>query len=276
MGDHRAEDARPDDSVGDPVRVAVVYPDLLGTYGDSGNATVLAQRLRWRGQGADVVTVLAGEAVPDSCDIYVVGGGEDLPQSLAARDLGAGAPGRAGPLWRAVEGGAAVLAVCAGLQILGTSFVGTDGRECDGLGLLDCRTVRGAGRRAVGELVVDPDAADGLPVLTGYENHGGVTAIGPGGRPAGRVRSGVGNGDGTDGAVCGRVYGTYLHGPVLARNPALADLILSWVVGPLAALDDSESDELRRDRLAAAPAEASRSGLPGQGGRRAGRQRAGR
>ncbi len=240
-------------SGGDPVRVAVVYPDLLGTYGDSGNATVLAQRLRWRGHAVDQVTALAGDVVPDSCDIYVVGGGEDLPQGLAARDLGGPRP-----LHRAVASGSVLLAVCAGLQIVGTSFVRPDGVEADGLGLLDCRTIPGRRRRAVGELVVDPDSRDGLPVLTGYENHFGVTTVGTGSRPAGRVRSGVGNGDGTDGAVTGHVYGTYLHGPVLARNPALADLLLSWVVGPLGPLDDAECDELRRERLRAAPGRASR------------------
>ncbi len=234
------------------VRVALVYPDLLGTYGDAGNTMVLAQRLRWRGRGAEVVTVHAGETVPHSCDLYVVGGGEDLPQALAARDLG-----RPGPLHRAVDGGAAVLAVCAGLQILGTSFVGPDGTETDGLGLIDCRTVRGRGPRAVGELVVDPDPASGLPALTGYENHGGVTVLGPAARAAGRVRSGVGNGDGGDGAWVGRLWATYLHGPVLARNPALADRLLAWVVGELEPLDDGEVDALRAERFAAAAGEAA-------------------
>ncbi|MHB1930056.1 MAG: glutamine amidotransferase, partial [Acidimicrobiales bacterium] len=157
------------------VRVAVVYPDLLGTYGDAGNATVLAQRLRRRGRPAEIVTVHAGETVPGSCDLYVLGGGEDQPQALAAAQLG-----RPGPLHRAVDAGAAVLAVCAGLQILGTSFVGPDGVETDGLGLLDCRTVRAGGPRAVGEIVVDPDPASGLPALTGYENHGGATVLGSG------------------------------------------------------------------------------------------------
>jgi lipid II isoglutaminyl synthase (glutamine-hydrolysing) len=231
------------------VGIALVYPDLLGTYGDSGNAVILAQRLRWRGQPAEIVPVLAGDQVPDSCQLYVVGGGEDLPQALAARELRAR---RA--LHRAVDAGAAVLAVCAGLQILGTSFVGPDGVETAGCELLDCRSVQGSGRRAVGELVVEPEGS--LPPLTGYENHAGVTTLGPATRPAGRVVVGVGNGGGTrrDGAVTGRVFGTYLHGPVLARNPALADLLLEWVAGPLAPLEDREADELRVERLRAAHA----------------------
>jgi CobQ-like glutamine amidotransferase family enzyme len=223
----------------------------LGTYGDSGNALILARRLAWRGFDARLVTIQSGDPVPDSCEIYVVGGGEDLPQALAARQLG---PAAGEPLRRAVDRGAAVLAVCAGLQILGTSFVGPDGVEADGLALLDCSTRRGVGPRAVGEMVVEPEPGLGLPVLTGYENHAGATSVGPGSTPLGRVVHGVGNGDGSgmDGVHSGRVLGTYLHGPVLARNPALADHVLSSVVGNLAPLDDSESEELRRERLATA------------------------
>ncbi len=240
---------------GSKVTVALLFPDLLGTYGDSGNAVILAQRLRWRGIDAEVLTVRSGEPVPGSCQIYVVGGGEDLPQAQAARQLGAGQD--SGPLRRAVDSGAVVLAVCAGVQILGRSFVGPDGRQAVGLGLLDCTTRRGSRSRAVGEMVVDPVGALGLPALTGYENHGGVTTLGPGASPLGRVRYGRGNddGSGTDGVWSGRVLGTYLHGPVLARNPALADRLLSWAVGNLEPLDDSECEELRRDRFAAAAVE---------------------
>lgn len=241
------------------VAVALLFPDLLGTYGDSGNAAILAARLRWRGVDAEVLTVRSGQPVPEGCQIYVVGGGEDLPQSQAARQLGAGRDG--GPLRRAVDGGAVVLAVCAGMQILGRSFVGPDGMEMDGIGLLDCTTSPGKGSRMVGEIVVDPDPELGLPVLTGYENHAGATTVGPTSQPVGRVRVGSGNGRGygVDGAHNGRVLGTYLHGPVLARNPALADLLLTWAVGDLDPLDDTECDELRSERLSAV-AEGKRPG----------------
>ena len=231
---------------GSVVRIALVYPDLLGTYGDSGNAVILAQRLRWRGHDAELITVNAGALLPSSCDIYVVGGGEDLPQALAASQLI-----DRGPLNRAADRGAAILAVCAGLQILGHSFVGPDGIERAGLGLLDCRTELGR-RRTIGELVVQPFTDLGLPALTGYENHRGVTLLGPDARPTGSVRTGVGNGDGTDGVVAGRIWATYMHGPVLARNPLLADRVLALVVGPLAPLDDYESEALRAERLRAA------------------------
>jgi len=243
--------ARPGPSA---VRLALLFPELLGTYGDGGNARVLVQRLRWRGVAAEAVTVAVGRPVPDSCDLYLLGGGEDGPQTLAVRDLAAG-----GSLRRAVGAGAAVLAVCAGFQILGQRFAGEGGRPCDGLGLLDCTTIRGGGRRRIGELVVDPATELGLDVLTGYENHGGLTRLGPGTRPLGRVVAGHGNGtgDGTEGAVAGRVIGTYLHGPVLARNPGLADLLLAWVVGELPPLPPDGAwepavDRLRRQRLAAA------------------------
>lgn len=242
-------------SAGSTIGVALLFPDLLGTYGDSGNAVILARRLAWRGWPVEVITVRSGDPVPVGCQLYVVGGGEDLPQALAARQLE--------PLRRAVDGGAAVLAVCAGMQILGSRFLGPDGVESAGIGLLDVTTGRGRGRRSVGELVVDPDPSLRLPPLTGYENHGGATTVGAGARPLGSVRRGVGNGDGTgtDGAWNGRVLGTYLHGPVLARNPALADLLLTWAVGPLEPLPepgDSEALELHRERLAAAGAGARR------------------
>ena len=236
-------------TVAEPVSIALLYPELLGTYGDGGNATVLVERLRWRGIPAEVVDVHAGEPIPGSCQIYVMGGGEDAPQALAARELRT-----ASVLQDAVAGGAAVLAVCAGLQVLGNRFAGEDGKAHDGLGLLDCETHRDDGPRRVGEVVVTPDPSIDLPDLTGYENHGGVTTLGPGARPLGRVVVGHGNdgGDGTEGIVNGRVVGTYLHGPVLARNPALADHLLTSVLGPLAPLDDTEVDALRKERLHAA------------------------
>lgn len=230
------------------VSIVVVHPDLLGTYGDGGNAVVLAQRLRWRGVAAEVLEIASDQAVPASADLYCLGGGEDGPQSQSAAAMAAGTP-----LSRAIQGGAVVLAVCAGYQVVGESFAGSDGQPRAGLGLLDVRAAKGTGLRAVGEVVSDPAPELGLPTLTGYENHGGLTTLGPSARPLAQVRTGVGNGggDGTEGALGTRVVGTYLHGPLLARNPALADLLLSWVVGPLAPLDDAEVEALRRARLAA-------------------------
>jgi CobQ-like glutamine amidotransferase family enzyme len=228
------------------VTIALLYPELLGTYGDGGNAAVLAERLRWRGIEAELVTLGAGATVPTSCDVYLMGGGEDGPQALAARELS-----ESGALHAAVDNGAVVFGTCAGIQVLGHEFANPDGTPHPGLGLLDVRTVRGTGKRAIGELLAEP-LVEGLPTLTGFENHGAVTHLGPGVKPLGRVIHGVGNGggDGSEGAVSGRILATYMHGPALARNPALADLLLSWVVGSdLTPLDDTEVDDLRAERL---------------------------
>lgn len=229
----------------DAVRVALIFPSVLGTYGDGGNASVLAQRLRWRGVAADVIDVGIDEAVPEQADMYVLGGGEDSAQTLAVGKLASGA------LARAVGAGKPLFAVCAGFQILGETFLDGQGDVHAGLGLLDCRTDRLDGPRAVGELLGDATVGD-IGMVTGYENHGGRTVLGPSARPFATVRSGTGNGDaGVDGAVQGSVVATYLHGPALARNPALADALLSRVVGRLESLDDNEENELRRERIAA-------------------------
>jgi len=224
------------------VRIALVFPALLGTYGDGGNASVLTQRLRWRGQDAEVVDVDVDAPLPAQADMYVLGGGEDTAQTLAVSRLADGV------LAAAASAGKPVFAVCAGFQILGETFLDGRGDVHAGLGLIDCRTDRLDGPRAVGELLV----SSSVGLLTGYENHGGRTVLGPAARPLGTVDAGVGNGDaGVDGAVQGSVVATYLHGPALARNPALADHLLQKVVGDLAPIDDREEDELRRERLSA-------------------------
>jgi lipid II isoglutaminyl synthase (glutamine-hydrolysing) len=233
------------------IRLVWVYPDLLSTYGDRGNLLVLARRARLRGIQVESVEVNANEPVPRQGDIYLLGGGEDLPQILAARRLRAD-----GGLVAAAGSGAVILAVCAGYQLIGTEFGGVEGEPVPGLGIMDIRSGRGE-RRAVGEIIADVDPALGVPRLTGFENHQGVTRLGAGARPLAQVRLGVGNGDGTEGAYAGRALGTYLHGPALVRNPGLADLLLSWAAGPLEPLDGSDEEwarRLREERLATLPA----------------------
>lgn len=226
------------------VHIGLILPDVLGTYGDSGNATVLCKRLEWRGIPAMVVPVRISEPTPTSLDLYVLGGGEDDAQALAADYL------REDPgIQRAAERGAVVVGVCAGLQVLGTSFTTSDGVVHRGLGLLDVTTKPGE-RRSVGEVVVQPDPRFGRQPLTGFENHMGASSVGPDSVPLGQVQRGNGNGDRTEGVVRGRVLATYLHGPVLARNPELADLVLGWVVGhPLPPLEVPEIELLRQERL---------------------------
>ena len=230
----------------EPVRIVDVYPDLLGTYGDGGNAKILAARLRWRGIPALVVPAPSGEALPRGAAFYCLGGGEDGPQVAAAAALRA-----EGVLAAEVEAGAVVFAVCAGFQIVGTSFPTSDGGEVPGVGLLAVRTHRHAGRRAVGEVVA---VREGLGRLTGFENHAGRTDLEPDVAPLATVEVGIGNGDAarSEGAVAGRVVGTYLHGPVLARNPELADWLLGLRLGALAPLQDAELSALHEERLAAA------------------------
>jgi CobQ-like glutamine amidotransferase family enzyme/UDP-N-acetylmuramyl tripeptide synthase len=231
------------------LRVVVVHPDLLGTYGDFGNGRVLENRAAWRGIPVELVAAPSDRPLPTTGDIYCLGGGEDGPQIRSAERL------RDGALARAVTGGAAVLAVCAGFQIIGTVFPGADGRDHDGVGLVDASTGRSNERRAVGEVVATPLGDEAwplaLPTLSGFENHQARTRLGPGLRPFARVTSGVGNGFGSvDGAVAGRIFGTYLHGPVLARNPAFADLLLALATGRrLEALADEEERALRSERL---------------------------
>jgi len=230
------------------LRVVWVYPDLLSTYGDRGNLLVLSRRAALRGIEVEAIEVNADEPVPIQGDIYLLGGGEDLPQILAANRLR-----QDGGLARAAGQGAVVFAVCAGYQVIGDSFGGVEGEPVAGLGILDITSGRGD-RRGVGELVADVDPTLGVPRLTGFENHQGVTRIGSAARPLATVSLGTGNGDGTEGAYAGKVLGTYMHGPALARNPGLADLLLSWAVGQLPPLEpDAEewASRLRSERLAA-------------------------
>lgn len=242
------------------VRVGLVYPELLGTYGDRGNAVVLVERCRRRGLTGELVEVPAGQPIPASLDIYLFGGGEDDAQVMAA----AGMRDSRIAIDTALVNGAVVFAVCAGFQLLGSTYEANDGQILDGLGLVDLSTRSGTGR-LIGECVVEPEPSTGLPTLTGFENHGGRTTLGPGVAPLGRVSVGYGNGVAditgvlVDGVLANSILGTYLHGPVLPRNPALADHLLGWVLGPhaLTPIEDTLVDGLRAERLT----EARRTGF---------------
>lgn len=228
------------------LRVGLIYPELLGTYGDRGNAVVLVQRARWRGHDAEIVEVAASEPIPASLDVYLFGGGEDDPQSMAA----AGMRASAANVTRAQGNGAVVFAVCAGFQLIGRRYDTPEGDSIEGMALIDAVTLPVPGApRLIGEVVVEPELD--LPTVTGFENHGGRTTLGPGESPFGRVVTGGGNGDGTDGVRRERLLGTYLHGPVLPRNPALADLLLSWVLGDLVPLESELEEDLHDQQLAA-------------------------
>lgn len=229
------------------VRIGLVLPDVMGTYGDSGNAVVLRQRLLLRGIAAEVVEITLDDPVPESLDLYTLGGAEDYAQRLATRRLQQH-PG----LQRAAARGAPVLAICAAIQVLGHWYETSAGERVEGVGLLDL-TTSPQDDRTIGELVSKPLLAGLTQRLTGFENHRGGTVLGADASPLGAVVKGAGNrvGDGIDGAVQGSVVATYMHGPCLARNPELADLLLSKVVGELQPLQLPEVDQLRRERLSA-------------------------
>jgi CobQ-like glutamine amidotransferase family enzyme len=231
------------------VTIGLLLPDVLGTYSDSGNATVLAQRLRWRGIPAEVLRCTADQAPPTGCDVYLLGGGEDAAQLFAAdwlRDHPA--------LCRALATTSVTLAVCAGMQILGRTMVDLTGKEHRGVELLDI-TTRPRRRRAIGNIVTASELP-GVGKLCGFENHRGGTTLGPDARPLGRVVSGIGNGARGvgqrrhEGVAIDRIIGTYLHGPVLARNPALADHILARLTGAaLPPLELPDQSALRKSYL---------------------------
>ncbi|MFE3441992.1 type 1 glutamine amidotransferase [Nocardia sp. NPDC059180] len=231
------------------VRIGLVLPDVMGTYGDGGNALVLRQRLRMRGYDAEIVEITLSDPVPDSLDIYTLGGAEDSAQRLATRHLQ-----RYPGLQQAAAKGAPVLAICAAIQVLGQWYETSTGERVEGVALLDA-TTSPQDKRAIGEVTTNPLIPGLSAPLSGFENHRGGTSLGPDATGLARVTRGVGNGvgDGLEGVVQGSVIGTYMHGPALARNPELADFILTRALGAdsLEPLDLPEVDQLRRERLRA-------------------------
>nr|WP_256478205.1 glutamine amidotransferase [Corynebacterium stercoris] len=230
----------------------MILPDVLGTYGDDGNALVLRQRARMRGIDASIRRVLLTDDIPADCDIYTLGGGEDAAQVIAATRLAA-SPG----LQAAAAAERPIFAVCAGMQILGRTFY-AHGTEAQGIGLIDA-TTEPLQTRAIGEVAATPTRA-GVTAeldepLTGFENHMGKTALGPDAQPLGKVTRGVGNGAGeaVEGVVQGNIIATYMHGPALARNPQLADLLIARSLGvrleELPPLEIPVIDRLRMERL---------------------------
>ena len=206
--------------------VGHLYPDYLNIYADRGNIAVLERRAAWRGIGFDYRIIGLGEEVkPDGHDLYYVGGGQDREQALVAPDLAT----KGESLREAVAGGAAFLAVCGGYQLLGRFYRDRSGAELPGIGLLPHHTVAGE-RRMIGDVLLECELEPGQRRgLAGFENHAGRTYLDEGAEPLGRVVAGFGNNgeDGVEGSRVGNVLGTYLHGPLLPRNPWLAD----WLIG---------------------------------------------
>lgn len=209
------------------VRLCHLYPGEMSIYADRGNIAVLGRRLTWRGMRLDVTESHVGEAIdPTAFDLYYMGGGQDRDQLAVTADL---MEHKAQALRSALAEGAAGLFVCGGYQLAGTGYEAANGQWLEGVGVLDLETRAGTSR-LIGDLVIAAELDGQRLEVVGYENHVGRTHLGADARPLGKVVHGQGN-NGTDnleGAVAGRVIGTYLHGPLLPKNPALADIVLSW------------------------------------------------
>jgi lipid II isoglutaminyl synthase (glutamine-hydrolysing) len=209
------------------IRVGHLYPDYLNIYADRGNIAVLAARAAARGHELIVDPITLGDAIPE-VDLFYIGGGQDREQQLVTPDLAA----KAEALRDAVDLGSGLLAVCGGYQLLGEYYRDRDGTELPGIGLLGLHTVAGE-RRLIGDVLLD--CAWAGQTLAGFENHAGRTHLDAGVEPLGRVVAGFGNDgeSGSEGVRMGRVYGTYLHGPLLPRNPWFADRLLDEALAHL-------------------------------------------
>lgn len=205
-----------------PLKIAHLFPELLNLYGDGGNIIVLERRCAWRGIDVEVMPVRFGERPSFSdVDIAFIGGGSDREQKIVCDQLLA-----VGDELRSyVDDDGVLLAVCGGYQLLGHSYLMGD-EEVAGLSLVDLYTDRGD-PRLVGNIMVSTELCD-APVV-GYENHGGRTHLGQGVRPFGRVLHGHGNDgvSGEEGCVFRNVVGTYIHGPLLPKNPGVADWLIA-------------------------------------------------
>ena len=204
-----------------PLHIVQLYPKEMNIYGDTGNRIVLEKRLQWRGIPFQSYSVGVGEALPKKVDIVIGGGGQDAAQSGIEKDLFT----KKNDLKLLADSWVAMLMVCGMYQLFGNKFVTSAGLEIEGLGILDVETLAGNGR-LVGNIVVEvPD----LGTVVGYENHSGRTYLGNDVQPFARVISGSGNDDAAEleGARYKNVIGTYMHGPILSKNPHLADMLIT-------------------------------------------------
>jgi CobQ-like glutamine amidotransferase family enzyme len=206
--------------------VGHLYADYLNIYADRGNIAVLAQRAAWRGHELEVREVSVGETLdPGAHDLLYIGGGQDREQALVADDLVT----KTDAIRAAVGDGAAVLAVCGGYQLLGRGYRDFHGLDLPGVGLFPHETVAGD-TRMIGDVLLECELEPGVRrTLAGFENHAGRTKLDVGAEPLGRVIAGFGNDgeSGVEGCRVGRAVGTYLHGPLLPRNPWFADWVLA-------------------------------------------------
>jgi CobQ-like glutamine amidotransferase family enzyme len=211
------------------LRLVHLYPDLMSVYGDRGNVLALRRRAEWRGIDLEVIEATVGDTLDrNEIDLVFFGGGQDREQEVVSADF---LEQKGEAVRQAVEQGAALLAVCGGYQLLGTSYTTVDGHELPGAGLFDVRSVPGP-RRHIGNVLVETTLDGVKRTLVGFENHSGRTYLGPSLMPLGFTVVGAGNNgeDGTEGVVYKEAVGCYLHGSLLPKNPWLADRLLAAAV----------------------------------------------
>ena len=238
------------------LKICHLFPDVLNLYGDRGNVTCMQHRLQWRGIDVSVQGVSIGQSLRAAdYDLFFIGGGQDFEQGVLLKDL---VGDKTAQIKSAVEDGKTFLAICGGYQMLGTYYKTWDGDQCDFIGALDLYTI-GVKERMIGNYLFTCDDLDGQTVV-GFENHSGKTYLGSGVKPMGKVLVGNGNNgeDGFEGVRYHNVFGTYSHGPVLPKNPAFCDHLLTTALQQrypnleLQPLDDAAelaAHNTMRDRL---------------------------
>ena len=224
------------------IRIGHLYPDYLNIYADRGNIAVLARRAALRGHELELSAVTVGDELrPGAHDLLYVGGGQDREQALIAPDLAA----KGAAVRKAVAGGTALLAVCGGYQLMGRGYRDRHGGALPGVGLFGHDTVAGE-RRMIGDVLLECELGGERRTLAGFENHAGRTRLDDDAEPLGRVVAGFGNDgeSGYEGCRVGRAVGTYLHGPLLPRNPWLADWLLAQALAHATGGEAPELDAL--------------------------------
>ncbi|MHB8927602.1 MAG: type 1 glutamine amidotransferase [Bacillota bacterium] len=232
--------------IGQELRICHLYPDLMNLYGDRGNVIALRRRAEWHGLRPSVEEVsLEDKSDFRRFDVIFIGGGQDREQKLICLDF---QKVKGSALTEAVEDDAVLLAICGGYQLLGSYYQTGEGERVPGIGIVDLWTVAGK-KRLIGNVIVETDLIEGPgpKTVVGFENHSGLTYLGAGLRPFGKVVTGYGNNgeDGGEGVIYRNTVGTYLHGSLLPKNPGVTDFLLRrallrrYGVAELKPLDDT-------------------------------------
>lgn len=233
-----------------------IYPKLMNVYGDRGNIITLQKRCQWRDMEAEIKYLNAplSEKELEKCDLLMMGGAQDEQQEIVSSDL----KKKSNALKSAIEKGIPGLYVCGAYQFLGNYYKDANGTEIPGLGIFNLHTINPSenSRRLIGNIAAESSIVNGQSsILVGFENHGGRTYLGNNIKPLGTVLAGFGNNgeDNTEGAIYKNSIGTYFHGPILPKNPRLADYLIETSLKvkynedfELKQLDDSIAENARK------------------------------